>query len=162
MASLRSRHQKDCPRFQWTKFDDRKDCACQPKHYIADRSQGGRVWVSAGSNRTEARKALAVHEGKLASGQHAIIQSIAFNVWADEWLASFTGKESTRRGYAVTMEYAKRAFGSKKVRDIREIDVRRFLTVVRAVNEKEATEGKPAERVSEATLARHLRQLKVT
>jgi integrase len=50
------------------------------------------------------------------------------------------------------MVYAKRAFGSKKVRDLREIDVRRFLTVVREQNRAEA---------SEATLARHLRQLKV-
>jgi integrase len=161
MASLRSRHQRACPRWQWTRFADKARCTCEPTHYIADRSGGSLSWVKVGKNRSDARRALAVHEGKAASGLNPLVRSIRFEVWADEWLSSFTGKESTRRGYAVTMEYAKRAFGSKKVRDLREADVRRFLDVVREANAKEATKDTPAEKASEATLARHLRQLGV-
>jgi integrase len=89
------------------------------------------------------------------------VRDIRFDEWADSWLASFTGKENSRRVYAHTIAYAKQSFGAVKVRDLTSTDVRQFLERIRRANadRHQAKEGQPLREVSPATLAKHLRQL---
>jgi len=130
-------------------------------YHIAFRVDGKLHWRPVGKNRKVAQRALDAHRGDEALGKSVGVQTIRFDAWADEWLAAFTGKENTRRVYRDTVAYAKRAFGSKKVRDLGEADIRRFLELIRGANEKGATGETPARQVSDATLARHLRTLGV-
>jgi integrase len=166
VASLRARHSASCQLYPWTSFGqarekDGKRCSCSPMYHVAFRVDGRLRWKSVGKNRKEAQRALDAHRGDEARGKNVEVQTIRFDTWADEWLSAFTGKENTRRVYRDTIAYAKRAFGSNKVRDLREADIRRFLKLIREANEKEATDDRPARHVSEATLARHLRTLGV-
>jgi hypothetical protein len=46
-----------------------------------------------------------------------------FAAWADEWLKGVRGEATTRATYAVSLEYAKRAFGKKYVRQLTAADV---------------------------------------
>ena len=162
MASLRARHSRSCPRQPWSRFDDarpERGCTCSPSYHIAFRVDGKLRWKGVGRNRRIAQRALDIHRGEEAQGKLAQLQPIQFDVWADEWLEGFTGKENTRRVYSDTVTYAKQAFGSKRVHELGEADLRRFLDLIREANQREATATKPARRVSEATLARHLRTL---
>jgi integrase len=166
MASLRARHLKTCPLYPWTTFEDARGkngtkCMCAPTYHIAFRVDGRLRWKSVGKNRKVAQRALDAHRGDEALGKTVGFQTIRFDVWADEWVAAFTGKENTRRVYKDTVTYAKRAFGSKQVHDLGEADIRRFLALIREANDREATDEKPARQVSDATLARHLRTLGV-
>jgi integrase len=130
-------------------------------YHIAFRVDGKLHWKPVGKNRKVAQRALDAHRGDEALGKTVGVQTMRFDVWADEWLEAFTGNENTRRVYRDTVAYAKRAFGSKKVHELGEADVRRFLDLIREANKREATDEKPARQVSDATLARHLRTLGV-
>jgi integrase len=166
MASLRARHLRTCPLYPWTTFKDARGkdgqkCTCSPTYHIAFRVDGRLHWKVVGKNRKVAQRALDAHRGDEALGKAVGVQTVRFDAWADEWLEAFTGKENTRRVYGDTVAYGKRAFGSRKVRDLGEADIRRFLALIREANEREGTDEKPARHVSDATLARHLRTLGV-
>src|SRR5262249_49851508 len=77
-----------------------------------------------------------------------------------QWLESFTGKASSRRVYAHTVEYGKRTFGRGKVRDLDTSDVERFFGAIRraAAERRPPKKGEAPPEVSQATLAKHARQ----
>jgi len=157
VASLQARHQRSCALYPWTTFAEataKHGCTCTrpgPLYHAHHRVEGKVRREVVGHNRKEAQRALDALRGDVARRRYRPLEEIAFDVWADRWLAGFTGKENSRRVYATTIDYAKPVFGKTKVRDLDASDVRRFLSVIREANA-------PRE-VSPATLAKHLRQL---
>jgi integrase len=128
------------------------------------RHNGELVREPVGHNRKEAERALDARRGDVARRTYRIVDDIRFDEWADRWLAGLTGKENTRRVYAVTLAYGKRAFGRSKVRDLSASDVRRFLDLIRDdIRRRRSRKRKPDDppplEATPATLAKHLRQL---
>jgi hypothetical protein len=79
-------------------------------------------------------------------GTYVVPRVVKFETWADVWFAGLRRpKESTRRSYVSTVNYAKEAFGWRKVRELGAGDVDRFLGLL---------SGK-----SPATQLKHLRVL---
>jgi integrase len=170
MASLQARHQRDCrlvtartPKSgkspsQWTTFADaskQAGCSCLPLYHVVLRHGGKLVREPVGHNRKEAERALDARRGDVARRRYQVIADIRFGDWSEQWLASFTGKPSSRRVYGYSIAYAKETFGSVKVRDLGTSDVERFLATVRRANQARH----PDREVSQATLAKHARQL---
>ena len=84
-----------------------------------------------------------------------VIEDISFDEWADRWIASLRAagrKESTVTQYEITLKYAKDRFKSANVRDIRPADVSRLLEGI-------ARKPRTRKKVTQSTLAKHLRQL---
>ena len=164
MASLQARHQRSCALYPWTPFakaTKTHGCTCGqpgPLYHVVIHHKGsdGKPKLKrepVGHNRKEAQRQLDARRGDVARRRYRPLEDIAFDVYADRWLAGFTGKANTKRVYLTTIEYAKAVFGSTKVRDLDASDVRRFLDAIRAKN------GDRSREVSPATLAKHLRQL---
>jgi integrase len=130
-------------------------------YHVVLRHDGKLVREAIGHNRKEAERALDARRGDVARRRYRIVKDITFGEWADQWLASFTGKASSRRVYGHSIEYAKTAFGRVKVRDLTTADIEHFLTTVRRAYQvrRPTKEGEPAREVSQATLAKHTRQL---
>jgi integrase len=130
-------------------------------YHLAYRHSGELIRTAVGHNRKEAERALDKLRGEIATRRFRTVKNITFNEWGDKWLASFTGKETSRRVYAHSIAYAKETFGTVKVRDLDTSDVARFLeTIRRTYAERRPQEAnKPPRVVSQATLAKHARQL---
>jgi integrase len=166
VASLQARHARSCKLGRpWTTFDDaQKGCTCTPLYHVVLRHNGELVREPVGHNRKEARRALDARRGDVARRTYRVVEDIGFIEWADRWLAGFTGKESSRRSYAVTLVYAKRVFGRTKVRELQASDIRRLLELVRDENaerHRKPGDARPPRQVSQATLAKHLRNIGV-
>ena len=166
MASLQARHQRSCPLYPWTpiaKATKAHGCNCSPLYYTHHRADGKVIREIVGHNRKEAQRALDALRGDVARRRYRVVEEIAFDTWADRWLAGLTGKENTRRVYRWTIEYAKAVFGKRKVRDLTSADVRRLLDHVRDQHTRRHGRSKDealrTREVSPATLAKHLRQL---
>jgi integrase len=179
MASLQARHQIRCkivearpvklrddgtpaPPNRWSTFDDatkKAGCTCRPDYVLIYRQEGKIVREGVGRDRQTAERELKALEGDVAKGNVLRVKDIRFDEWADEWLASFRGKETTRVAYGFTLAYAKRAFGQRKVRELQPSNVDRFLALIREANHRPKTDKDPGREASEATLAKHLRQL---
>jgi integrase len=154
VASLQARHARSCPLYPWTPFakaTKAHGCTCNPLYHVHHRAGGKVIRQVVGHNRKEAQRALDALRGDVARRRYRVLEEIAFDAWADRWLAGFTGKADSRRVYASTIAYAKEVFGSVKVRDLNPADVRRLLERIREANAPRT--------VSPATLAKHLRQL---
>jgi hypothetical protein len=119
MASLQARHSRSCKLGRpWTTFADatkQNGCDCTPLYHVVLRHNAELVREPVGHNRKEAERALDARRGDLARRTYRVLDDIRFEEWADRWLAGLTGKENTRRVYAVTLAYGKRAFGRSKV-----------------------------------------------
>lgn len=168
MASLQARHSRQCAIGRsWTTFADatkQRGCTCTPLYHVVLHHQGKLVREHVGHNRREAERALDARRGDVARRTYRVIEDIRFDEWADQWLAGFTGKANTRRVYRHSLDYAKRAFGRTRVRDLGAADIRRFLDLIRDDNTgRRSRRLKPGDPVpapvTQATLAKHLRQL---
>ena len=166
MASLQARHQRSCSLYPWTPFakaTTKHGCTCNPLYYTHHRAEGKVVREIAGHNRKEAQRVLDALRGDVARRRFRVLEEIAFEDWADRWLAGLSGKENTRRVYRWTIEPAKAVFGKTKVRDLDPSDVRRFLDHLRAEHKRRhrrsRDEALRESELSPATLAKHLRQL---
>jgi integrase len=165
MASLQARHQRSCKLARpWTPAAQATrpaGCTCTPMYHVVLRHDGKLVREPVGHNRKEAERALDGRRGDVARREYRVLDDKPFAEWADEWLAAFTGKPTTKRTYGDTIALAKATFGSRKVRDLAAGDVRRFLDRGRDEYKRRrpTKEGEPEREVSQATLARHLRQL---
>ena len=168
MASLQARHSRGCKLGRpWTTFaaaTKQHGCTCVPLYHVVLRHGGELVREPVGHNRKEAERALDARRGDVARRTYRVVADVAFDEWADRWLAGLTGKANTRRVYSFTLGYAKKAFGKTRVRDLGAGDVRRFLDLIRGdvADRRSRTrkpEDGPAPPVSPATLAKHLRQL---
>src|SRR5438093_4458469 len=100
MASLQARHSRTCKLNRpWTTFTDatkQKGCTCTPLYHVVLRHEGKLVREPVGHNRREAERALDARRGDLARRTFRVLEDIAFDKWADRWLAGFTGKENSR------------------------------------------------------------------
>jgi integrase len=170
MASLQARHQRDCAivvarteekrregktgkASQWTTFADAtkaKGCTCVPLYHVVHRANKELIREPVGHNRKEAERALDARRGHIATRTYRVLRDITFEEWSREWLAASTVKENTGRVYEDSLAYGRQAFGGVKVRDLGPDDISRFLDLIRR------SRSKP---ISEATLAKHLRQL---
>jgi integrase len=166
MASLQARHGRACTlKRPWTTYANAlKGCTCTPLYHVVFRVSGKLVREPVGHNRKEAKRALDAIRGDLARKRYKAVQDVPFDQWADQWLASLRTagrKESYARTLAGTLETAKRVFGKTKVRELDTSDVQRFLEHATREHERRQKRRKPEQRkpISQATLAKHLRQL---
>jgi integrase len=181
MASLQARHTRKCKIVRaraeakaragkpggvtlWTSFTDATKaagCTCKPAYFVALRHGGKLIYEPAGPNRKEAERLLDARRGDIARRTFRVVRDIRFDEWGDEWLSGFTGKPSSRLVYSHSIAYGKQTFGAVKVRDLTNADVRRFLETIRRayIERHPAKKDEPQREVSQATLAKHLRQL---
>jgi integrase len=153
VATLVARHSRKCKLSQdksspaRTPFDIPAGCDCAPSYFIdAGVLNGRKVRIAAGKNRKIAQRQLTKVQDKQNDGDFEAPKDAPFDRFADEWKASLKRpKANTLRSYDSTLDYAKRAFGSKKVRNIGAADIDHFLELLNGV--------------SPSTAAKHLRVL---
>jgi integrase len=149
MPSLQARHSRSCAvGKEWTSFADAAACKCGPRYYVVVREGTRARKTPVGKNRKLAERALVKIEEKIEDeGEYRAPQNVKFEDWAETWKNGLRrpGK-NTQSSYVATMDYAKRAFGWKKVRALTLSDVREFLSLM---------DGRAA-----STQAKHLRVLK--
>jgi integrase len=102
-------------------------CTCTPSYtVVASLEAGGRR--SIGTNFSQAKKALAKAQAEQEAGTLVVAPDKRFAVYVDEWLAALERPgETTIHSYRATIKYAKKAFGSKKLRAITKTDVKAML-----------------------------------
>lgn len=136
MASLQARHSRSCPLYPWTPFAKAKKahgCTCKPGplYHVVTRVDGKLVREPVGHYRKAAEAALNSRKVEMDEETYEAPRNITFNEWADEWFALLRRpKESTRRSYVSTLNYARQTFGSKNVRKIDGRDLDRFLAIM--------------------------------
>lgn len=160
MASLQVRHQRGCKLGKpWTTAapEALEGCSCTPTFNVVSRVGGKLEREKVGTDRAEADKRLARIEIHFEEDDYKPPKHERFTAFADDWLEGLRRRSTTKDNYAVTLEYAKRAFGRKYVSKLGVADVRKMLELVEREN-RERNPKKPRE-VSPTTLAKHLRQL---
>jgi len=164
MASLQARHSRTCPLYPWSTFKvatKANGCTCGPLYHVVHRHDGKLVRDPVGHVRKTAEKALNVRKVELDRKAYRVPVDRTFAEWADEWLGSLTGKQTTRVAYQGTLEVGRKLFGARLVRDLTVTDVRLFLVELRAAHEERQAGWLEQKRrpISDATLAKHLRHL---
>jgi integrase len=152
VASLRARHARNCalagretaaPRGEREKIPD---CTCKPVYSI--RGGGGQGYDRLGRDLRTALRALAKRQTDEDEGVYRAIENLRFEQWADRWLSQLERpKEGTVEGYRRTIDYAKDAFGTKRMRKVTPGDVAGLLKTMRE------------KKLSSSTQAQHLRVL---
>src|SRR5579884_231022 len=168
MASLQARHSKSCALGSrvWTNAtpdngkpqDWRQGCTCTPTYYlVSSLKRGGRNPV--GKSYPAAKRAYTQAQGAQDRGEEIIVDNRTFAEWADSWLASLQrAHENTRRSYVSSLDYARKAFGTQRLRKVTVEDVRKFLaSMTREVKKEDGK--KVVEPISASTRAKHLRVL---
>jgi integrase len=140
---------------------DARACGCAIVYTVDSIVNGEKVREKVGADRGEAEKRLARIGFALEENNYKPPQHVRFAAFADEWLESLRRRSTTHSNYAVTLEYAKTAFGRKYISKIGTADVRKMLELVeREYRDRQKPKPKEAPReVSPTTLAKHLRQL---
>jgi integrase len=162
MASLQARHSKRCALGRpWTTFAAAapgKGCTCTrgPAYYVVvSLDGGGLAREPVGHNRKEAERRLRAIEVRVDQDVYEPADNVTFAEWCDAWLRGLRRKETTRRSYRPSLEYAKQAIGQKPLRKVTTSDVRAFLEHIERVHKSR----KPSRQISSTTLAKHLRHL---
>jgi integrase len=152
MASLQASHSRSCPRFRWRPADDAEGCTCKPTYYVVSRVGPKLVREKVGRNRKLADRRLNKVNVEQDEGSYEPPKDITFAAFADEWYDGLQRpKDSTKKGYRETINYAKAAFGSKKVRHVGPEDIARFLDSITGRGGKGSG--------SQSNKAKHLRVL---
>ena len=151
MASLQAKHVGVCALGKpWTTFKEASSgCTCPkgPTYYVVVRERSSNRKTRVGQNRKVAERALRKIEVAVDEGSYRPQQNIPFDTWSTKWLESLERKETTVDSYRATINHARRALGSKRVRDIRPDDIAAFSVGLRS------------EGLSPSTRAKHLRVL---
>src|SRR5262245_38452247 len=161
MASLQARHSRTCALGRpWTTFAAAapgRGCTCRsgPAYYVAVSTERGLVREPVGHNRKEAERRLRAIEVRIDQATFEPVDNTTFPDWCDSWLGGLRRKETTRRTYRSSLEYAKQAIGQKPLRKVTTSDVRAFLDHIERVHKSK----KPSREISSTTLAKHLRHL---
>lgn len=142
-------------------------CICRPgpMYYVVTRVRGKLVREPVGHNRKLAERRLRATQVEVDEDRYEPPSNATVDEVADEWLASLRRRSTTHRQYETTLAYARAVFGTKKIRQVSTMDVLAFLRHIEEKNAKRRgrrrgrAEDSPA--VSDATLAKHLRQLSV-
>ena len=169
MASLLARHSKTCEHGRpWSRVDytarsfrpqkEELGCTCNPRFYVVAAANGAGGRRSVGSNFDVAKEVLTKTQGGLDRGEDVTVRNVVFEAWADEWFGSLRRPNAnTLRSYVSTLDYAKRAFGRKRVRDVKTSDLEHFFALMKR---ERVIEGKKVEEpVSPTTMRKHLRVL---
>ncbi|HEX5583408.1 site-specific integrase, partial [Gaiella sp.] len=134
-------------------------------YHVVTRASGKLVREPVGHNRKLAERRLRATQVEVDEERYEPPSNVTMDEAADEWLASLRRRSTTQRQYATTLAYARAVFGPKKIRQVTTLDV---LALLRHIEEESAkrrgSHKQPdlaAPGVSEATLAKHLRQLSV-
>ncbi len=175
MASLQARHSRKCVREglrrPWTSFEEATPaagCICKPgpMYHVVTRVQGKLVREAVGHNRKLAERRLRATQVEVDEDRYEPPSNATVDEVADEWLESLRRRSTTQLQYATTLSYAQAVFGAKRIRKVSTTDVLAFLRHIEDENAKRRSSRRrrkdaasPA--VSEATLAKHLRQLSV-
>jgi integrase len=164
VASLQVRHQRGCELGRpWTSAspDALEGCSCTPTYNVVSRVDDKLIREPTGHDRAEAEKRLARVEFHFAENDYVPPRHERFCRFADEWLASLRRRSTTHTNYAVTLGYAKRAFGKKHLSKLGVADVRKMLELVEREHRErqKPKKGEKPREVSPTTLAKHLRQL---
>ena len=135
MASLQARHSRRCALGRpWTTFADatkERGCTCSPLYHVVTRDGNRLAREPAGHDRKTAERVLRKVGVEVDEDRYVAPRSITFERWADEWFASLRRpKENTKRVYRASIDYGKRAFGTKQVRKIGAADISRLLDLV--------------------------------
>jgi integrase len=150
MASIQARHRRSCATGKpWTPFEKAKlkDCDCGPTFYIVVH-EGKRLHRErVGKDRQIAERALRKIGTQVDEGVYRPQADLRFEVWGERWLDSLERKQTTRRSYDSTVNYATETFGEKVVRRLGTEDISRFGTLL--IKRK----------LSASTRAKHLRVL---
>jgi integrase len=161
MASLQARHSKRCALGRpWTTFAAAapgRGCTCKagPAYYVVSSTDGGLVREPVGHNRKEAERRLRAVEVRIDQDVYEPVDNVTFSDWCDSWLSGLRRKETTRRTYRSSLEYAKQAIGKKPLRKVTTSDVRAFLEHIERTHQSR----EPPREISSTTLAKHLRHL---
>ena len=151
MASLQAKHRRTCAiRKSWTTFEAATEgctCARGPTYYVVVREGSSNHKTRVGQNRKVAERALRKIGVTIDDGSYQPQQNIAFDVWAERWLESLERKRTTVDSYRGTVNHARRAFRSKRVRDLRPQDIADFNAGLRDAG------------LTPSTRAKHLRVL---
>jgi integrase len=151
MPSLQARHSDHCALARpWTPFAERIDgCTCPdgPLYYVVVREGDQAHKEPVGRDRHQAEVTLHQLAVDIENGDYRPRLHIAFDDWADRWLASLERKPSTVGSYRSTVVHAKDVFGSQRVRALGPADVARFNLILREKG------------CSPSTRAKHLRVL---
>lgn len=175
MASLQARHSRKCVRDgmkrPWTSFEEATKttgCICEPgpMYHVVTRAQGKLVREPVGHNRKLAERRLRATQVEVDEDRYEPPSNATVDEAADEWLASLRTRSTTERQYATTLGYARDVFGTKKIRQVSTMDVVAFLRHVESEYARRRRRRRQREEVgssvvSDATLAKHLRQLSV-
>ena len=86
---------------------------------------------------------------------------LTFAAWSEKFLHDLRRRDTTRDQYKTTIKFAKETFGEKKLHAIGPADVTAMLERIEAEYRSRHKRCDPERRPSEATLAKHLRQLSV-
>lgn len=135
-------------------------------YHVVTRVRGKLVREPVGHNRKLAERRLRATQVQVDEDRYEPPSNATVNEVADEWLASLRRRSTTQQQYATTLAYARAVFGTKKIRKVSTMDVLAFLRYVEEENAKRRgrrrrSEDRGTTVVSEATLAKHLRQLSV-
>jgi integrase len=161
MASVQARHSRRCALGRpWTTFAAAapgRGCTCKsgPAYYVVVSTDGGLVREPVGHNRKEAERRLRAVAVRIDEDAYQPPDNVPFSDWCDAWLNGLRRKETTRRTYRSSLEYAKQAIGQKPLRKVTTSDVRAFLDHIEQVNKSKT----PPRKISSTTLAKHLRHL---
>ena len=151
LASLQAKHVGVCALGKpWTTFEGASaGCTCPkgPTYYVVVREGSSNRKTRVGTNRKVAERALRKIEVAIDEGAYRPHQNVAFDTWSTKWLESIERKATTVDSYRATMNHARRALRSKRVRDIRPDDIAGFSAGLRS------------EGLSPSTRAKHLRVL---
>lgn len=153
MASLQARHSRRCALGRvWDKADEiREGCTCQGgsksglTYYVRHYNETGDrlLAINVGKVKKEAERALVRMQDAADSGTLQTPSALTFSEWADQWHASLKRPgANTLDSYRYTIQYAKAAFGSKKVRDLRAPDIVRFLGLIEQAGSGTTTQRK--------------------
>jgi integrase len=135
-------------------------------YYVVTRVREKLVREPVGHNRKLAERRLRATQVAVDEDRYEPPSNATVNEVADEWLASLRRRSTTHRQYETTLAYARAVFGTKRIRKVSTVDVVAFLRHIEDENAKRRRprrpEGGAASRlVSDATLAKHIRQLSV-
>jgi len=147
MASVQARHSRNCALGGiWTpanRTGAKSGCTCRPSFYVVLRDEGRLVRERIGKNRRQAeamrdKRAVELHEGAYLTPSR-----LTFAEWGDVWLRLLDRqKATTRKEYASSVEWAKRAFGNRLLRQLRPLHIGELNQMMRNEGLSSSTRNK--------------------
>jgi integrase len=151
MASLQVRHTRGCALGRpWTPVARMDGCDCEAVYNVVTYVNGKPIREKVGTDRGQAEARLARVDIHIAEDTYEAPVHETFQKFSARWLEGLRGRSTTVDSYRTTIAYARAVFGRKQLSKLGVADVTKLM---------EHIERENGGHVSEATLAKHLRQL---